>query len=110
MGVDQVVWVERLPPHLRVEIETARREAIPRYTSSSSLPVRLAIFVAFPISGRLANQFCQLRQIVPHHDVDPDLLLFTQDRLATGEREQHAHGGAGLMTRVLRDRRSHHAL
>jgi len=51
-----------------------------------------------------------LRQIVPHHDVDPDLLLFTQDRFAAGEREQHAHGGARLMPRVLRNCRIHHAL
>src|SRR3954447_1265792 len=84
--------------------------SIPRYTPSSLSPVAVReLKAALSATGRFELHL-PLRQIVPHHDVDPDLLLFAQDRLATGEREQHAHGGARFVSGVLRDRGMHHAL
>ena len=65
--------------------------------------------VAFPATGHFENRL-PLGQIVPHHDVDPDLLLFAQDRLAAGERKQHAYGGARLMSKILQNRGIHNAL
>src|SRR3954454_8318723 len=63
--------------------------SIPRNTNSPPLvPLRWAICVAF------AALDTALRQIVPHHDIDPDLFLFAQDRLASRQCQQHAHRGA----------------
>src|SRR6059058_3519625 len=95
--------------------------SIPRYTNIPPfrLPRGRANCVAFPAKCRLfelglplrtALWWRVLRQIVPHHDVDPDILLFTQDRLTSGEREQHAYGGPRLMPGVLRDGRIDHTL
>src|SRR3954451_21189990 len=84
--------------------------SIPRYTPSSLSPDAVRdLRVALSATDRFEFHL-PLRQIVPHHDVDPDLLLFAQDRLATGEREQHAHGGARVLCGGRRDSGMHHAL
>src|SRR6266487_3017219 len=62
--------------------------SIPRNTNSPPLNSR-----AVGDLRRLSARDDALRQIVPHHDIDPNLFLFAQDRLAPRQREQHTHGG-----------------
>src|SRR5262249_40537223 len=81
--------------------------SIPKYTHLPPSRLRWRRTASSPFPSRISRSS---RQIVPHHDVDPDLLLFAQDWLAAGKCEQYAHGRPRLMTRILRDGRIHHIL
>src|SRR5664279_4570695 len=98
--------------------------SIPRYTpippcgcpccGQSALPSLHGIPCFLLLAGRCrrarAAAADALRQIVPHHDVDPDLVLFAEHRLGPHQRKQRAHASARLMPRILRDHSIHDTL
>src|SRR4051795_5630228 len=67
----------------------------------TSIPKNTNFLPLIPCDGRSSvaspARDVALRQIVPHHDIYSNLLLFTQDRLTPRQREQHTHRSTRLM-------------